>query len=222
MDSIKLTEESEVTNGAIRYLSNKIIEKLNMGQKVLWLVPGGSAIVVAVEAAKKISNFSHNNLKVMLTDERYGKPGHKDSNWLQLEEKGFVLNDAVIVPVLQGRDRNQTTLDFETTLNEALGWADYKIGLFGIGVDGHTAGILPEGNAVNSENLVYSYIAPNFERITITPKAIKLLDEAVVYAIGRNKWPALKDMEKNEIEINIQPAQILKQVPILTIFSDTN
>ena len=47
--------------------------------------------------------------------------------------------------------------------DEELKIAEYKIGLFGIGVDsGHTAGILPDSEAVNCQELVCSYDTPVF------------------------------------------------------------
>jgi 6-phosphogluconolactonase/glucosamine-6-phosphate isomerase/deaminase len=67
--------------------------------------------------------------------------------------------------------------------------------------------------------LVCGYDTPTFSRITITPKAIEKLDEAVVWMQGENKWNVLKDLEK-DIDIKKQPAQILKKVPLLTIFTD--
>ena len=70
-----------------------------------------------------------------------------------------------------------------------------------------------------------------FSRITITPFAIKKLDEAVIWAQGEEKWEVIKNL-KNDIparphegsgaggDITKQPAQILKKVPLLTIFTD--
>jgi len=52
---------------------------------VLWLVPGGSNIPIAVEAMdmirKEMSGLSLKYLTITLSDERYGSVGHKDSNW---------------------------------------------------------------------------------------------------------------------------------------------
>ena len=35
-----------------------------------------------------------------------------------------------------------------------------------------------------------------FSRITITPKVIEKLDEAIVWAQGEEKWEVLKNLEK--------------------------
>lgn len=156
----------------------------------------------------------------MMTDERYGPLGHKDSNWQQLIEKGFNLPQALLVPILTGEDRATTTLKFNEVLNREFMRVEYKIGLFGVGADGHTAGILPESGAVSSEDLAFGYDTPTFSRITITPKVIEKLDEAVVFMQGEEKWEVVKDLLEKNIEITKQPAQILKKVPLLTIFTD--
>ena len=160
------------------------------------------------------------NLTVTLTDERYGPVGHPDSNWWQMEEAGVTLPGAQRIPVLAGADRPATTSAFAAHLQAAFSQADYVLGFFGIGADGHTAGILPGSLAVHSEELAASYDAGNYERITMTPKAVTRLDEAVVYAVGKAKWPVFDDLSKGDLPLDVQPAQILKQVPECTVFND--
>lgn len=203
----------------VEYLVNVLSTNLEQGISTLWLVPGGSVIDIASRVSKQLAKHKLDILSVTLTDERYGSVGHDDSNWMQLEAAGFNLPGARLVPVLTGADRTATTEAFGKNLQELLGESTYKIGLFGIGADGHTAGILPETTAVFDPSLTSSYNAGNFERITITPKVIEQLSEAVVYAVGEQKWPVIDDLEK-EIEVSAQPAQALKSVPKLTVFND--
>ena len=82
---------------------------------------------------------------------------------------------------------------------------DYKIGLFGIGVDGHTAGIMPPDTI------------SKWTRISITPQLIKKLDEIVLYVEGKEKIKILQKLDEDIDEITM-PAQLLKSVPKLTIF----
>ncbi len=206
--NIKFTD-SPVT--AAEFIAQRILSKLNEGKKVLWFATGGSSIKVCILVSEILRNHPHKNLTVALTDERYGVVGHKDSNWQQLQDGGFGLPEAKLLPILNGKDVLVTTVDFNDT--------EYKIGLFGVGKDGHTAGVLPESGAVESKDFVYSYIALPFERTTLTLNAIKKLDEAVVFMQGEEKWKVLEDLEK-DIEFSKQPAQILKSIPLLTIFSD--
>jgi 6-phosphogluconolactonase/glucosamine-6-phosphate isomerase/deaminase len=211
----------QVSSGdeAAAYLADTIGEKLRNGQRVLWLVPGGSAIAVAAEASRHLQGSPLENLTVTLTDERYGDVGHTDSNWPQLLAAGFELPGAQLLPVLHGKDMAATVQQFAATLKEALANADYRIGLFGIGNDGHAAGILPHSSAVDEIRFAHGYDGGTFKRITMTRPAITQLDEAVIYAIGKDKWPVLDRLE-TDVAIDDQPAQIVKQVPKVTIFND--
>ncbi len=200
-------------------IAKVITAQLQAGHKVLWLVPGGSAIAVAVLVAQQLREIEHSGLAVSLTDERYGPVGYVDSNWQQLVLAGFSLPQARLLPVLTGADLAETTLRFDTILQHELTTADYSIGVFGIGPDGHTAGILPGSPAVHATDLAAAYSTPQFERVTMTPVAIAQLDEAIVFAVGSEKWPTLQALGMVN-NIDVQPAQVLKQVPRLTIYSD--
>jgi 6-phosphogluconolactonase/glucosamine-6-phosphate isomerase/deaminase len=210
---------AEDTQAVAHTIADAIITRLAEGKKVLWLVPGGSAIAVACLAARDIAAVPHGNLAVTLTDERYGPLGHSDSNWQQLEGAGFSLPEARLLSVLTGADRAQTVKAWEVLLRHELKAADFALGFFGMGADGHTAGILPGSPAVSSTAYAATYDGPDFARITMTPPAIARLDMAFVYAAGQNKWPALRRLNERH-SIAEQPAQILKQVPELIIFTD--
>ena len=214
---VKNTTDPKVAG---EFLANKILEHLNDGKAVLWFVTGGSAIAVASLASKIISQKPHNNLTVTLTDERYGPVGHSDSNWQQLLEKGFLLPEAKLVPILNGSDRNTTTKNFNNFLKKELNSTKYKIGLFGVGADGHTSGIMPKSEAVDALDWAFSYQTQEFERITITSKVIVELDEAIIFMQGEKKWPVVKDLLEKDISFKDQPAQILKKIKTLTLFTD--
>lgn len=214
--TIKTTTKPEDTAD---FIASSILKQLESGKRVLFFVTGGSSIAVGVKVAELLRRRWYKSLTITLTDERYGPVGHIDSNWHQLIEKGFNIPQAKLIPILNGNSRTVTTKKFNKILNEEFMIAEYKIGLFGIGTDGHTAGILGESDAVQSNDLAFGYDTRSFSRITITPRAIEKLDEAVVWVQGKDKWGVLKDLEK-DISIKKQPAQILKKVPLLTIFSD--
>jgi 6-phosphogluconolactonase/glucosamine-6-phosphate isomerase/deaminase len=174
---------------------------------------------VAILALDLIIPELRSNLYITLTDERYGTLGHQDSNWRQLEAAGFKATGANIFPVLTGQDILAATRSYNDFLKQELAGAAYKIGLFGIGADGHTAGILPYSSALSSLDLAANYEATDFQRITMTPLAIAQLDEAVVFAVGAAKWPTLEKLKK-ETAIKEQPAQALKKTAKLLIFTD--
>ncbi|MEX2007043.1 MAG: 6-phosphogluconolactonase [Candidatus Saccharimonadales bacterium] len=214
-----LESQTATVNKTADFVAKTLAERLRCGQSVLWLVPGGSAATVAVRVSQKLKTVPQAKLTVSLTDERFGRPAHTDSNWEQLGEAGFRLNGAALQPVLQGKSLAQTVLDFERTLEKELRQADYKIGLFGIGEDGHTAGILLKSVALKTKMLVASFQGPDFARITITPQAIASLDLAIVYALGKAKYQAIRSLKENQ-SLAKQPAQALKQAKRLVIFTD--
>ncbi|MEI7682794.1 MAG: 6-phosphogluconolactonase [Candidatus Saccharibacteria bacterium] len=211
----KITSDEIVVD----YLTGQIMGKLSEGLKVLWLVSGGSAVTIAAAVSQKLRGNDLTNLTVTLTDERFGPVGHKDSNWQQLHLANFHLPGATMVPVLHGHSLAETTSEFANNLQRFCQGASYCIGFFGMGPDGHTAGILPGSSAVTSAEWAASYHAPGFTRVTMTPLAIAALKEAVVYAMGKSKQAALEGLLQ-DINFDKEPAQALKQVTKLTIFND--
>jgi 6-phosphogluconolactonase/glucosamine-6-phosphate isomerase/deaminase len=203
-----------------QYMAHLLNLRLQAKKKVLWLLSGGSAIAVAVAVSKSLKASELDNLTVTLVDERYGAVGHHNSNGAQLEKAGFELPGANLQPVLINADINRTTSSFKKVIESHFQSADYKLALIGIGPDGHTAGILPNSPAINSPNMVASYKADDYgQRVTITPRALTMLDEAVVYAGSEAKHEQLKRLEQ-DLPIETQPAQILKQIKKVTIFND--
>lgn len=204
----------------VEYLLERIINNLHGGKQVLWLVPGGSAQEVAIAVSKQLHGKDLRLLTVTLTDERYGPVGHTHSNWQQLLDGGFDVPGASLVPVLEaGEDRALATEKFNDNLHGLLRRADYRLGFFGVGPDGHTAGILPHSPAVRATTYAAGYQGADYERITMTPAAIAQLDEVVVYAVGKAKWPVIDAFDET-MPLDVQPAQALKQVPLVTICND--
>lgn len=227
---------------AADYLTKTLLTHLQAGRKVVWLVPGGSSIAVALEvaqtqrAAEESGDCSLAHLTVSLTDERYGEVGHADSNWQQLLDGGFALPGATMIPVLTGASMTKTVENFGEALTAALRQADVSIGFFGVGADGHTAGILPNSPAVRATTPTAGYDAGHYQRITITLHVIAALDEAVVYAVGGTKWPVIKWLKglQPQSQLPVQPSSQLSPAHLqaefpagelvragkLTIFSD--
>jgi len=207
------------TEPVVQYVNNVISQKLAANQTVLWLVPGGSAIKVAAEVSQQLPQKYLSQLTVTLTDERYGPIGHTDSNWPQLESSGFKTINAVNQPVLIGQNLESTAENYSQILEEDFKKADYNLALIGMGPDGHICGIKPGSPAIGSDQLTAGYKWDDFVRLTITGKALKMLDEIVVYAVGSAKWPQLDALDR-EIEPNSQPAQLLKGLKKVIIFND--
>lgn len=207
-------------NASAEHLATTIKERLAAGEHVLWLLSGGSGVKVVLETDRLLSGTDLTNLSVTLSDERYGNVGHPNENWQQLLDGGLKLEGATLYRPLINEDITTTTDEFGAWIMQVMSAADYKIGLFGIGSDGHTAGIKPHSPAVEATAWAACYQGEDFERITMTPFAISQLDEAVIQASGTDKVPTLRTLIHENIDIANQPAQALKTVSSCTLYTD--
>ena len=161
------------------------------------------------------------NLTIGLSDERYGKPGHADSNWQQLEVAGLKTGDAdVIRTLVPGLTLADTCSAYEQQLGRAIASADKVIAQLGMGGDGHIAGILPDSTAVTSQDMITGYDGGAYMRITLTVKAFSLIQVAYCFAYGDNKLGALQRLIGKKVSISDQPAQLLKTIPEAYIYTD--
>jgi 6-phosphogluconolactonase/glucosamine-6-phosphate isomerase/deaminase len=203
-------------------LAQRLLAALEAGQRTLWLVPGGSNITLSVNVLSSIPSTLQQNLTVMQTDERYGEFDHADSNWRQLREAGFVAENAGLIPVLTpaNQDLQATTASYAQALAAELAATEVVIGQFGIGADGHIAGIKPRSPASASPELVCGYQAEDFARITLAPLALQNIHAAYALVFGGDKKSALEKLRDQDLPLTDQPAQILKQMPESYVYTD--
>ncbi|MCX6727890.1 MAG: 6-phosphogluconolactonase [Candidatus Saccharibacteria bacterium] len=203
------------------YIAERIGAQLSNGKTVAWFVSGGSNIPVELATIEKLKSTQNPaNLHIIMVDERFGPVGHANSNWhsMNLEDH----NDAghTLHPILAEGDTSETaTQRYDSTVAKLIEDGAYTIGQFGLGADGHTAGLLPGNPVMESDGLYAHYHGKDFERITATPKLIARLDECILYASGDDKAQAFADMQKPGDE-NVVPSRILQNARKLTILSD--
>jgi 6-phosphogluconolactonase/glucosamine-6-phosphate isomerase/deaminase len=206
---------------AARILSTRLREELGAHKRVLWLVPGGSNLAVAVQAMDLISRQETKHLTLMLTDERYGPIDHADSNLFQLNQAGMIPKDATVVPVLANVSLEDTIKYYAEAAQRAFEVCDVVIGQFGIGDDGHIAGILPHSEAaVLNDAWVFGYAAPDYTRLTLSPHAISKVTAAYAFVFGENKKTMLESLRDKNLPLEDQPSRILKMVKEAYVYSD--
>jgi 6-phosphogluconolactonase/glucosamine-6-phosphate isomerase/deaminase len=220
MQFIKLKDQSE--EGEI--VAKKIGEYLKDNKKVLWLLSGGSNILLEVETLNILKQEFGESLKeslaVTLTDERYGNIGHADSNWIQLLQNGFDISAVRALPVLCGLEPKETVIKFGKNYRDLEAGAHVIIGQFGIGADGHTAGVLPDTIGVKDQGTACFYSGGQYERITLTLKTIRNINIAYTFAFGESKKEIVEKLKNEDLSLEEMPAQVLKEIPESYLFSD--
>lgn len=194
-----------------------LLEHLEAGERVAWLLAGGSAIPFEAKVAQALQAHDTSRLLVLSADERYGLPGHADENYVQLMDAGFPLP---IGRILTGASAEDTARAFGAQVERMLSEADFALGVFGVGADGHTTGIKPGSPAVTSTDPAVCYQGSDFQRLTITPPIIRRLDEAIIYAVGNEKTATLRSLLHETLPLDTQPAQVLKEVKTSTLYTD--
>lgn len=203
-------------------LSDRLNDELASDKKVLWLVSGGSNIPASVEIMSSVPWEQSLKLSIMLNDERFGPPGHTDSNWTQLFEAGFEPKQSKMLPILQANmSYDETLRNFAQQTEQAFAENNIVISQIGMGADSHVAGILPDSPAAQEQSaLVAGFESSPYTRLTLTFPALKKVDVAYVMVFGESKRLALDKLRDTEAPLAEQPAQILKQLPEVYIYSD--
>jgi 6-phosphogluconolactonase/glucosamine-6-phosphate isomerase/deaminase/uncharacterized membrane protein YphA (DoxX/SURF4 family) len=221
---VKANEAEE----AIEEVTDRLLSFLEKDKRVLWLVCGGSNIPTEAEIMKRLHgelirrNLANalSLLTVMLTDERYGPVGHRDSNWQQLTEHGFFSYPIRAVPTLQGLSLNDTVIAYGTDLKHGIAEADAVIAIFGVGADGHIAGILPNSAATEVKGFAAGYEAGQYVRITATFEALRHVHYAYAFVFGAAKRGAVADLVARQLPLKDQPAQIVKEMQHAYLYTD--
>jgi 6-phosphogluconolactonase/glucosamine-6-phosphate isomerase/deaminase len=142
-----------------------------------------------------------------LVDERYGERFHANSNEKMIQDTGFLryleILDIPFYPILKaGLSREETAREYDAKIRSLQSTFPKHIGILGIGMDGHTAG-LPAQNSkfetqkskiYNTNDLVTEYDDTSGkygERVTMTFIGLAMLDILLVLVFGREKKSAI-------------------------------
>ncbi|MGC9605616.1 MAG: 6-phosphogluconolactonase [Minisyncoccia bacterium] len=215
-------------SGGAAAVADRIARTLRQGKKVLWFVCGGSNIPISVEILavirREVSKRSISNLTVAQTDERYDHVGHPESNWQMLIDAGFNQANLSVLPILTGKSVKDTVTDYSRKVEAAMmtsaGEGDLVIGQFGMGEDGHIAGIMPHSPAISDPGPISAYEAGPLVRITVSPAMIERIPVAYAFVFGSPKKEAVRRLREENLSIQDQPAQVLKRLKEAYVYSD--
>jgi len=213
------------TDEAVQAVAARLIEELGADKRVLWLVCGGSNIAAEAAAMRQVATQAETylrNLTILPTDERYGAPGHADSNYRQLRDAGFEPGPATWTDVL-ARDLSldETVAYYADLAAAAFASADVIIAQFGIGPDGHIAGILPDSPAaLADEATVAGYEWRDFTRLTLTYAALCHVHIAYALAYGDTKREALERLQRHTEPFAQLPSELLYDIAEAQVYTD--
>lgn len=167
---------------------------------------------------------------VGMIDERFGKKWHEQSNETMMRDAGLLRylqhRDIPFYPILQNDElRREETADlYDQKVREIFATFHKNIGILGIGLDGHTAGIA--GNRQDFTNPLFeatrkTLMVSEFDdplgmfkqRVTMTFLALSMLDFMLVLVFGDDKKQALQDLFVDGPEEEI-PARFFKRPDI--------
>lgn len=210
---------------AARAVARSICDGLYADKKVLWLISGGSNIAIekhAMDLVLKHAVKETSGLAIMPIDERYGPSGHDNSNIEQLRKSGFDAGESYVIDVLMhDLPFDQTVEFFNKVASTALASADVVIGQFGMGSDGHIAGIKPDSPATEpDESTVAGYTWEDYTRMTLMPAALKQITKAFLIAFGKDKKVPLTHLQKNDQTFKKLPAVLLYELPKVYVYND--
>lgn len=209
--------------GATQAIASGLDRALANDMKVLWLVSGGSNIAIELAILGHLQHATPQNLTVTLVDERFVSQNSPDSNWHQLLDGGLREASVTLLPVIEDSSLSLhgAAANFAKRLGDRLDQVDAVIGQFGIGKDGHTAGILPHSPAIDEgEKLAVGYKGRDFSRITTTTALFEATSLAILVAFGEQKREPLQRLLAEEGSENDTPARLLREAKELIIYTD--
>jgi 6-phosphogluconolactonase/glucosamine-6-phosphate isomerase/deaminase len=216
----------ETCTDAVLAAKDYLLKQLNESEgHILLLLSGGSCLNPVREAFKELDDETLGRIDIAQIDGRYVDIGAEGSNWRQIKEalgKKLDKTDTQLAFLNTGDEPEDIAITYEMELTALLENADEVIGFYGIGTDGHIAGMLPtkdpeEFTRFLDGRLVVDYEAPDYVRLTTTLELITRLDEAVVFACGPEKVRAVAKLDEN-LPPHKHPAQLLKDAKRATIF----
>lgn len=107
-----MTQLTPVTQQLIDAIERAVRAAHDSGNKVLLLLPGGSASQAIEPLFRALLPYQH-SLTITLSDERYVPIKDNHSNWQAVSRSAHLLPEASFVPVLSGVAASRTARHFQ-------------------------------------------------------------------------------------------------------------
>ena len=180
-------------------LSNSLIDLLvtNLELPNSIMLSGGKTPYDIYNKIAKLKPVINKECKLFLSDERYVKANSSENNAYNLSNMLNKLNCYDnFIPVNTDLEPNSAAEDYGKKINAVT---PIKIGLLGIGQDGHTAGIFSNNDAISSnKNPVFITKRPNgMLGISVSNYFIQKIEKIVLLAVSNDKKNILTTLLNN-------------------------
>ena len=223
-------------NKCAAFVGKEISRQLKSGKDrpTLLLLSGGSALSVL----DHIENDDWKSVTVTMLDERFEEDG-SHNNFSQLESMAWfakvIKGGCKIISTKIQTDDTQASLT-ERMDSSLRKWKNENpagkiMAIFGIGADGHTAGIFPFPENQNffqelfaKDSWVVGYDASGKNefpfRVTTTLTLHRLISHGYAFVIGEEKRAALQKLRQHSLPLNELPANIFYEMADMTIVTN--
>lgn len=223
-------KKNEIFSAAGDFLSHILITHAHV--PILFFSSGGSALQI-LEHVHTSCMFKDLTLTVLDERAHLTARNFKALTETSFFKKVFSEGARVIEPFLETTVLQDAANIFEEKI---LTWNEcHKDGLmiatFGVGADGHIAGIFPSHDDptwFNTQYMVPKKYIVGFDagerntyplRLTATPLLICKIRHGTAVVVGNEKQPSLKRLVSDK-DIHHTPAILLRDVPDITIYTD--
>jgi 6-phosphogluconolactonase/glucosamine-6-phosphate isomerase/deaminase len=221
----------EIWNIAAEQLCSALRSRLKEGKKVSLFLSGGSSIKLYVRLTEWLRTvcLKPEQLVLAQVDERFKPENIMDINseviagtglWDACREKNISYN-----LISQDNDLVHSSDNYNRDVAQLFTGKYMRIAVLGIGQDCHTAGLLPGyENDWNTGKMVAGYKNNGLycQRVTLTLKALKLMNHVFVAVVGDDKKNAILASLNaiNTHNIGKYPAAVIQQVEKTDIYTD--
>src|SRR3989344_1182404 len=233
MDINRFDTKEEASAAGGEALNRLLMDAKDM--PVLLLLSGGSSFSILDYVNTKALG---ENLTITMLDERFSQD-KEANNFLQMQKLDFYARaQGADVNFIGTLPRPNENLD-DMRARLEIGIKDWQknnpagkiFAVFGMGADGHTAGIFPypENSDFFSKNFENSHFISGYkaegkhehpERITGTFSLFKQVDEAILFVCGQDKKTALEKLLKGADQPHTLPAVGIYETKHFQIFTD--
>lgn len=202
---IKSASPVQTAQEAVNFFKDKVQDAIARRGVFNCAISGGSCPILFFELLAVESLLEWSKIHIFWVDERCVEPTHKDSNF-NLAKRLFLSKVAIpaenIHRIYGEKPAYQAVEEYEQDIRLHFGisqgqWPVFDVAVMGLGVDGHTASLLPGTDVLDNHTdvavQVYSDAAP-YTRITLTVPTLTAARSLIFLITGRDKAEIIREV----------------------------